>query len=93
MPFGLTNAPSTFMKLMNGVFYEFLDEVVIIFIDDIFVFSKSPEEHERHLRIVMEKLREHKLFAKLSKCSFWQRKIGFLGLLCPKRELQWIPKR
>ncbi|XP_019085426.1 PREDICTED: uncharacterized protein LOC109126373, partial [Camelina sativa] len=66
MPFGLTNAPAAFMRLMNSVFQEFLDVSVIIFIDDILVYSKSPEEHAVHLRAVMEKLREQKLFAKLS---------------------------
>ena len=79
MPFGLTNAPAAFMRLMNSVFQEYLDEFVIIFIDDILVYSKSPEEHEVHLRVVLERMREQKLFAKLSKCSFWQREIGFLG--------------
>ncbi|KAL9308464.1 putative nucleotidyltransferase, Ribonuclease H [Arabidopsis thaliana] len=64
---------------MNSVFQEFLDEFVIIFIDDILVYSKSPEDHEVHLRRVMEKLREQKLFAKLSKCSFSQREMDFLG--------------
>ncbi|KAL9830767.1 putative nucleotidyltransferase, Ribonuclease H [Arabidopsis thaliana] len=64
---------------MNNVFHEFLDGFLIIFIDDIMVYSKSPEEHEVHLRRVMEKLREQKLFAKLSKWSFWQREMGFLG--------------
>ncbi|KAL1215373.1 RNA-directed DNA polymerase-like protein [Cardamine amara subsp. amara] len=73
MPFGLTNAPAAFMRLMNSVFQEYLDEFVIIFIDDILVFSKSLEEHEVHLRVVLAKLREQKLFAKLSKCNFWQR--------------------
>ncbi|KAG7557177.1 Reverse transcriptase domain [Arabidopsis suecica] len=79
MPFGLTNAPTTFLRLMNGVFQEYLDEFVIICIDDILVYSKSSEEHEVHLRVVLEKLWEQKLFAKLSKCSFWQWEIGFLG--------------
>ena len=79
MPFGLTNAPAAFMKLMNDVFREQLDKFVIVFIDDILVYSRSREEHAEHLRIVLGKLREHQLFAKLSKCSFWQRKIGFLG--------------
>jgi len=79
MPFGLTNAPTMFMRLMNNVFQEFLDEFVIIFIDDILVYSKSPEKHEVHLRRVMEKLQEQKLFAKLSKYSFWQREMTFLG--------------
>ena len=79
MPFGLTNAPAAFMKIMNGIFQDFLDEFVIIFIDDILVYSRNKEDHERHLRAVLERLREQKLFAKLSKCSFWQRSIGFLG--------------
>ncbi|XP_048607727.1 uncharacterized protein LOC111211085 isoform X2 [Brassica napus] len=79
MPFGLTNAPATFMKLMNDVFREHLDKCVIVFIDDILVYSRSRGEHAEHLRIVLGKLREHQLFAKLSKCSFWQKKIGFLG--------------
>ena len=79
MPFGLTNGPSAFMKLMNNVFREYLDKCVIVFIDDILVYSRSKEEHEWHLRVVINKLREQQLFAKLSKFSFWQRKIGFLG--------------
>ena len=79
MPFGLTNGPSSFMRLMNSLFKEFLDEFMIIFIDDILVYSKSPEEHEVHLKRVMEKLQEHKLFTKLSKGSFWQREMGLLG--------------
>ncbi|XP_019084713.1 PREDICTED: uncharacterized protein LOC109126084, partial [Camelina sativa] len=66
MPFGLTNAPAAFMRLMNSVFQEFLYVSVIIFIDDILVYSKSPEEHAVHLRSVLEKLRDQKLFAKLS---------------------------
>ena len=78
MTYGLTNVPAAFMKMMNGIFRDFLDEFVIIFIDDILVYSRSKEDHERHLRAVIERLREHKLFAKLSKCSFWQKSIGFL---------------
>ncbi|XP_019082632.1 PREDICTED: uncharacterized protein LOC109125457, partial [Camelina sativa] len=79
MPFGLTNAPTAFMRLMNNVFQEFLDVSVIIFIDDILVYFKSLEEHAMHLRAVLEKLREQKLFAKLRKCSFWQPEMGFMG--------------
>ncbi|WZZ69600.1 hypothetical protein YC2023_080970 [Brassica napus] len=79
MSFGLTNAPTAFMKLMNNVFREYLDKCVIVFIDDILVYSKSKGEHDWHLRVVLNKLREQQLYAKLSKCSFWQREIGFLG--------------
>ncbi|XP_048628720.1 uncharacterized protein LOC125599496, partial [Brassica napus] len=79
MPFGLTKAPAAFMRLMNEVFRDYLDEFVIIFIDDILIYSRSAEEHERHLRLVLERLRDQKLFAKLSKCRFWKREVGFLG--------------
>nr|GEX58972.1 putative reverse transcriptase domain-containing protein [Tanacetum cinerariifolium] len=79
MPFGLTNAPAIFMDLMNRVFYEFLDKFVIVFIDEILVFSKSKEEHEDHLRIVLQTLRQEKLYAKFSKCEFWLSSVAFLG--------------
>ncbi|XP_038972361.1 uncharacterized protein LOC120104745 [Phoenix dactylifera] len=79
MPFGLTNAPAAFMDLMNRVFKEFLDQFVIVFIDDILVYSKSKEEHEHHLRLVLQTLQEKKLHAKLSKCEFWLDSIAFLG--------------
>ena len=70
MSFGLTNAPTAFMDLMNGVFKPFLDRFVIVFIDDILVYSRSEEEHAEHLRIVLQTLREHQLYAKFSKCEF-----------------------
>ena len=79
MPFGLTNAPAVFMDLMNRVFHEYLDKFVIVFIDDILVYSKSAEEHEQHLRIVLETLRQQKLYAKFSKCEFWLDQVAFLG--------------
>jgi hypothetical protein len=79
MSFGLTNAPIYFMYLMNNVFMKYLDKFVVVFIDDILVFSKHEEEHEEHLRLVLEKLREHKLYAKFSKCKFWLREVAFLG--------------
>jgi hypothetical protein len=79
MSFGLTNAPAYFMYLMNKVFMEFLDKFVVVFIDDILVFSKNKEEHTRHLRLVLKKLREHKLYAKRSKCEFWLKEVSFLG--------------
>ena len=71
MLFGLTNVPANFMDLMNRVFHEYLDRFVIVFIDDILIYSKSQEEHEENLRIVLQILRERKLHAKLKKCEFW----------------------
>ena len=71
MSFGLTNAPAFFMYLMNLVFMLELDKFVVVFIDDILIYSKNDEEHAQHLRIVLNRLREHKLYAKFSKCEFW----------------------
>ncbi|KAJ9542555.1 hypothetical protein OSB04_029061 [Centaurea solstitialis] len=79
MPFGLTNAPAAFMDLMNRVCSRMLDRSVIVFIDDILVYSKTKEEHEVHLREVLETLRQEKLYAKFSKCAFWLREVQFLG--------------
>ncbi|KAJ1692761.1 hypothetical protein LUZ63_009459 [Rhynchospora breviuscula] len=79
MPFGLTNAPAAFMDLMNRVFQDALDTYVIVFIDDILVYSKSHEEHTEHLQAVLQRLREHQLFAKFSKCEFWMDQVKFLG--------------
>ncbi|XP_048132162.1 uncharacterized protein LOC115741886 [Rhodamnia argentea] len=79
MPFGLTNAPAAFMDLMHRVFKEYLDQFVIVFIDDILIYSKSNEEHKQHLRVVLRTLREHSLYAKFSKCEFWLNKVAFLG--------------
>jgi hypothetical protein len=71
LPFGLTNASMVFMSLMNGVFHEYLDKFFQVFIDDIFIYSQMMEEHDEHLRLVLQFLRENKLFWKLSKCSFF----------------------
>jgi hypothetical protein len=79
MSFGLTNAPAYFMYLMNKVFIEYLDKFVVVLINDILVFSKNEKEHEKHLRLVLQKLREHQLYAKLSKCEFWLKEVSFLG--------------
>src|SRR3954469_4317302 len=79
MSFGLTNAPAYFMNLMHKVFMEFLDKFVVVFIDDILIFSRNEEEHKEHLRLVLEKLRDHKLYAKFSKCEFLLKEVGFLG--------------
>nr|ABF95994.1 retrotransposon protein, putative, Ty3-gypsy subclass [Oryza sativa Japonica Group] len=79
MSFGLTNAPAFFMNLMNKVFMEYLDKFVVVFIDDILIYSQSEEDHQHHLRLVLGKLREHQLYAKLSKCEFWLSEVKFLG--------------
>ncbi|KAJ9548358.1 hypothetical protein OSB04_020901 [Centaurea solstitialis] len=79
MPFGLTNAPAAFMDLMNRVCRPMLDKSVIVFIDDILVYSKSEEEHATHLREILELLRKERLYAKFSKCEFWLRQVQFLG--------------
>ena len=72
MPFGLTNAPTTFMCIMNSVLSKYLDKFVVVFIDDILIYSKMKEEHDEHLQIILQVLREHKLYAKFSKCEFFK---------------------
>jgi len=79
MSFGLTNAPAAFMDLMNRVFKPFLDVFVIVFIDDILVYSRSEEDHANHLRQALQTLRDCKLYAKFSKCEFWLKSVAFLG--------------
>jgi len=79
MPFGLTNAPATFQTLMNEIYRDLLDECVIVYLDDILVYSQTPEEHERHLRMVMDRLKENELYAKWSKCDFFVTEIEYLG--------------
>ena len=71
MPFGVTNAPASFMDLINRVFKPYLDEFVVVFIDDILIYSKSKTEHENHLRLALQILRERRLYAKFNKCEFW----------------------
>ena len=84
MSFGLTNAPAAFMDLMNRVFRPFLDRFVIVFIDDILVYSKSEDEHAKKLRFVLQTLRDHRLYAKFSKCEFWLEQVAFLGHVVSK---------
>jgi hypothetical protein len=79
MSFGLTNAPAYFMYLMNKIFMEYLDKFVVVFINDILVYSRSEEEHEEHLHLALQKLRENRLYVKLSKCEFWMKQVAFLG--------------
>ncbi|XP_027932738.1 uncharacterized protein LOC114188341 [Vigna unguiculata] len=79
MPFGVTNAPAIFMDYMNKIFRQYLDQFVVVFIDDILIYSKSREEHAEHLRMVLGILKEHQLYGKLSKCEFWLEEVQFLG--------------
>jgi hypothetical protein len=81
MLFGLTNAPAYFMNLMNKVFMEYLERFVVIFIDDILIYSKSDSDHGEHLRWVLQKLRDNQLYAKYSKCKFWIGEVPFLGYI------------
>jgi hypothetical protein len=93
MSFGLTNAPAYFMYLMNKVFMEYLDKFVVVFIDDILVFSKNEEEHAEYLRLILQKLREHKLYAKRSKCEFWLKEVSFLGHVISNGEISVDPSK
>ena len=79
MPFGLTNAPAVFMDLMHRIFCPYLDRFFVVFVDDILIYSRSEEEHEEHLRTVLQALREHQLYAKASKCEFCLKEVKFLG--------------
>ena len=81
LPFGLTNAQATFMCLMNSVFSKYLDKFVYVFLDGILIYSKNEEEHEEHLRLVLELITEHKLYAKLRKCDFYRDIIHYLGYI------------
>jgi len=78
MSFGLTNAPAYFMYLMNSVFMPELDKFVVVFIDDILVYSENEQDHAEHLRVVLSQLQEHQLYGKFSKCEFWLKKVPFL---------------
>ncbi|GJV83172.1 putative nucleotidyltransferase, ribonuclease H [Tanacetum coccineum] len=93
VPFGLTNASAVFMDLMNRVFHEYLDRFVIVFIDCILVYSKMWEEHEDHLRIVLEILLQKKLYAKFSKCDFWLGQVAFLGHIVLADGITMVPAK
>jgi hypothetical protein len=93
MSFGLTNAPTYFMYLMNSVFMDYLDKFVVVFIDDILIYSQNEQEHEEHLRKVLQRLRDCQLYAKLSKCEFWISEVLFLGHIINREGLAVDPKK
>ena len=93
MSFGSTNAPAHFMYLMNSVFMPELDKFVVVFVDDIIIYSKNEEEHAEHLRIVLQHLREHKLYAKFSKYDFWLKEVQFLGHIISEAGISVDPSK
>jgi hypothetical protein len=93
MSFELTNAPVYFMYLMNKVFMEYLDKFVMVCIDDILVYSRIEEEHEDHLRLVLQKLQDHRLYVKLNKCEFWLKQVAFLGHIISKGGISVDPSK
>ena len=93
VPFVLTNAPATFMCLMNSVFSRYLDNFVLVFLDDILVYSKNEEEHEEHLRLTLQLLREHQLYANLTKCDFYRDRIQYLGHIISEEGISMGPEK
>ena len=93
MPFGLTNALADFMDMMNRVFRKYLDQCVVVFIDDILIYSKCIEEHEKHLETILQILRKEKLYAKLKKCEFWMPSVSFLGHVISKEGVSVDPQK
>ena len=93
MSFGLTNAPMTFMNLMNRVFRSYVDRFIVVFIENILVYSKDREDHDTHLQVVLETLRREQLYAKMSKCEFWLRKVSFLGHIVSEEGIKVDPSK
>jgi hypothetical protein len=93
MSFGLTNAPTVFLDTMNKVFHDYLDQFTVVFIDNILIYSETPKEHKEHLRKILERLRNEKLYAKLKKCKFWLDSVSFLGHVISGKGVAVDPKK
>ena len=93
MLFGLTNAPTTFCNLMNNVLFDYLDDFVVVYLDDIVIYSRTLEEHVNHLSLVLSQLRKYTLYVKMEKCEFAQQEIKFLGHLVSKTKFKWILRK
>ena len=93
MPFGLINAPAAFMDFMHRVFQPYLDQFVVVFVDDILIYSQSEGEHKDHLRVVLQLLRDQQLYAKFSKCEFWLTEVRFLGHVVSAPSVTVDPKK
>ncbi|KAI3811027.1 hypothetical protein L1987_20742 [Smallanthus sonchifolius] len=93
MPLGLTNAPGVFMDLMNRVCKPYLDQFVIVFIDDILIYSKNRDEHKEHLRLILELLKQEQLYVKRSKCEFWIHEVQFLGHVVREKGIHVDPSK
>ena len=93
MPFGLPNALAAFMDLMNRVFRPYLDQFVVVFIDDILVYSRDEQKHDQHLKVMLQILREKRLYAKLSKCDFWLKEVSFLDHIFPAEDIRVDPTK
>jgi hypothetical protein len=92
MYFGLTKAPAAFMEAMNMMLHEFLDDIMVVFLDDFLIYSKAEEEHEWHLHLIMDALRKNQFYGKLKKCAFWLSKVAFLGHVINQHGISVDPK-
>lgn len=93
MSFGVSNAPGVFMECMNMVFHQYLNPFVVVFINDIFIYSKSNEEHAKHLKVVLQTLKEKKLYAKLFECEFWFKEVSFLSHMISNGGINMDPSK
>ena len=93
MSFGLVNAPPTFSRMMNFIFNAYTNDFVLVYLDDILVFSKNKEDHAKHLRLVLDKLREHQFYAKLAKCKFWLDEVLYLGHIISAKGIAVNPEK